>query len=330
MTEDKISDQTRPDVVTLVTFAVFVMIIAANFVAVRFTNRELPPFWGAGTRFTLAAGLFLLYALARRLALPRGRALVGVIAYGLLSFGLGYAFAYWALVEVPAGLASVIFALTTLFTLIFAAMARLEPFRMRGVAGSLIAIAGIAVMFGLQVGKDIPVVYIVAALAMSASFALGGVVVKAFPKVPLAMTNAVGMISGAPILLGLSVASGEAQVIPQNVATWVAQLYLILPGGVGLFALFIVLIRRWTASAVSYQAVLAPPVTALLSAVVLGEALTLGLFLGGALVLAGVYVGALAPDRAAQRKTKPQQAQLRPVAGSGPGKDELEQPGRRA
>ncbi len=58
--------------------------------------------------------------------------------------------------------------------------------------------------------------------------------------------------------------------------------------------------KRWTATGVSYQSVLSPPLTIALSAWLLQEPLTGGLFLGGALVLAGVYLGALAQDRRAR------------------------------
>ena len=47
---------------------------------------------------------------------------------------------------------------------------------------------------------------------------------------------------------------------------------------------------------VSYQTVLSPLVTIVLSAWLLDEPLTGGLFLGGSLVIAGVYAGALVPD----------------------------------
>jgi drug/metabolite transporter (DMT)-like permease len=83
-------------------------------------------------------------------------------------------------------------------------------------------------------------------------------------------------------------------VIPRQPATWAAQLYLIVPGSVGLFGLLLYLLARWTASAVSYQAVLSPPVAVALSWWLLGEQPSSGLFLGGALVLIGVYFGVIA------------------------------------
>ncbi len=40
-----------PDALTLAAFAVAVTLGGGNLLAVRVSNRELPPFWGAGLRF---------------------------------------------------------------------------------------------------------------------------------------------------------------------------------------------------------------------------------------------------------------------------------------
>lgn len=283
----------RPDPLTLAAFALFATLVAANFVAVRFTNRELPPFWGAGTRFGAAGLLFLAYAVARRLTAPRGRALAGALLYGVLQFGLGYALAYWALLEVPAGLAAVILASIPLFTLLFAAAARLERLRWGAIVGAVIAMAGVAVVSGEQALGGIPIASLLATLGSAASFSLAGVIVKASPPLPLATVNAVGMLTGAALLLALSRALGEAWSPPVERATWAAQLYLLLVGSVAMFALFLFVLKRWTASAVAYQAVLSPVIAIALSAWLLGEPVTAGLLLGSPLVLAGVYLGAM-------------------------------------
>src|SRR2546430_14518319 len=113
-----------------------------NFVAVRFSNRELPPFEGAALRFGIAALLFFGYALARGIALPRGRALVGAAAFGLLAFGGAYGFGYWGLVTAPAAVGSLAFALVPLITLLLAAAHGLERGTPRAPPGRAPAAAG--------------------------------------------------------------------------------------------------------------------------------------------------------------------------------------------
>jgi hypothetical protein len=94
----------------LLAFVTIVVLLGVNFVAVRFSNAELPPFWGAALRFTIASVVLFMIVLFRRLPLPRGMGLVGASLYGLLTFGFTYAFVYWALLYVPSGMASVTFA----------------------------------------------------------------------------------------------------------------------------------------------------------------------------------------------------------------------------
>ena len=60
--------------------------------------------------------------------------------------------------------------------------------------------------------------------------------------------------------------------------------------------LYLVVLARWAASRAAYVFVLSPFVTVLLSALLDKEPLGASLLLGGRLVLAGVYVGALRPN----------------------------------
>ena len=290
-------NSSQPDSLTLAGIAILVLLASANVIAVKFSNQELPPFWGAGTRFAVATVLFYGIVLFQRLEFPRGRALAGAVLFGILQFGLGFALAYWALLEVPASLASVFLATVPLFTLLFAFFARIESIRMRGILGALLAIAGTAIMFGTGTGKDIPVIYLLAALGAVVCFSLAPVVVKLYPQIHPAVMNTVGMFTGTLILLGLSLLYGESMIVPGKMETWMAQIYLITLGSVGVFGLILFLLKRWTASGVSYQTVLTPIVTIGLSAWLLGEPLTSGLFVGSIFIIAGVYIGALAPSR---------------------------------
>ena len=283
----------RPDRLTLLAFSTTILLGGANFVAVRFSNRELPPFWGASLRFAVASLLFFALVAALRLALPRRRALLGAVLYGTLTFGGTYALLYWGLVQVPAGLASLIMASGPLLTLLFAVAHRLEPFRLRGLLGALLALAGIGLMFAGPAQTNIPLLSLLAVLAGAACAAEASVLVKMLPGAHPITTNALGMASGALVLLAFSLLAGEARALPTEPDTWMALAYLVLLGSVGLFALFLFVIRRWTASATAYAFVLFPLVAVVLSALLEGEPVTLGLLAGGALVPAGVYLGAL-------------------------------------
>ena len=76
-----------------------------------------------------------------------------------------------------------------------------------------------------------------------------------------------------------------------------ALAYLVTLGSVGLFLALLTVVRRWTASATSYVFVLFPVATLVLEALLLGAPITAPAMAGAALVMAGVWLGALAPTR---------------------------------
>lgn len=301
-----------PDVLTLGSFAVAVTLGGANFLAVRFSNRELAPFWGAGLRFALAALLFVLIAVALRLRVPRGRRLALTAAYGSLNFAVSYALVYWALVRVPAGVAVVVLAIVPLGTLLLAAAQRLERLSRRGAVGALLALAGILWMAIGPREVVLPLgalaAMLVAALCISQSIILGKRLAANHPV----MTNAVGMTVGAALLLGFSTAAGESRALPQQAEARLAVAYLVTLGSVGLFVLVLLVVRRWTASATSYMFVLFPVVTMALGAWLADEPVSGQAIIGAALVMLGVWFGALSPE--ARRLAAPLPAHAPPPA----------------
>jgi drug/metabolite transporter (DMT)-like permease len=281
---------------TLLAFVGIVVFGGFNGVAIRFSNRELAPFWGATLRFGLAAVVLFAYVGARRVPLPRGTALLGSVLYGLLGFGATFGLVYWGLQEVPAGLAQVILAVVPLVTLIFAVLQGLERFRWRGLAGSLLALLGIGAVFADRLGSGVPVTSLLAVVGAAACMAETGIVVKRFPKCHPAANNAIAFAVGAVMLLALALITGEQLAVPAGVQTIAAVGYIALVGSVGVFSLFLYVISRWTASATSYAMLLMPLVAVAASAVLANEPISPAFLVGGAVVLAGVYVGAFAPS----------------------------------
>ncbi|HET9437143.1 MAG TPA: DMT family transporter [Gaiellaceae bacterium] len=279
--------------VTLAAFVAGSVLAGGNGVAIRFSNRELDPLWGATLRFVLAALPLLLLARALRLALPRGRALAGAVAFGLLQFAATFALLYYALVELHAGFTQIILALVPLLALGLAVAEREERFRAGALLGGVLAVVGVAVLSGAALPSPLPLLALLAALGAAVCFAQAAVLVRILPPVhPVAM-NAVGMSSGAAALFVLAVLAGDEIALPRKAATWEAVAYVALFGSIAVFLLYLFVLGRWEASRASYSFVLIPIVAIVLSAWLDDEPVGLGLVLGGALVLCGVYVGAL-------------------------------------
>lgn len=284
-----------PGVFTRVAFAVAVLFGGANFLAVRFSNRELEPFWGAGLRFALAAVLFVAIATVLRLPWPRGRLLALTVGYGLLTFTLSYALMYWALVRVTAGMAAVVLALVPLVTPLLARLQRLESLDRRALLGAALALGGILWMTIGPEGLIMPIGGLLAILAASLTISQSVILGKRVSSNHPAMTNAVGMSVGAVGLLALSAVAGEAWALPREPEARWAVAFLVIFGSVGLFVLMLLVMRRWTASASAYAFVLFPVVTMLLEAWLADEPLTVRGVSGAVVVMAGVWFGALAP-----------------------------------
>ena len=288
---------TRPSPATLVAFVFFVLIGGSNFVAVRFSNRELPPFFGAGVRFGAASLLLFAIALVAGISLPRGRALTGALTYGVLNFFVAYAFFYWGVQRVPAALAAVIFGGLPLLTLILAAAQGLERFRWRAVLGASIAILGVVVTVGAPANASVPLLYLGAVVVSAVGAAQTAIVIKRLPPIPPVAMNAVGMGLGAILLLLISALSGERWAVPTQSTTWYTLVFLVPIGSVLLFILYVFIVQRWTASAASFQFVLFPVVAALVAALIGEETIDAAVAVGGLLALVGVYLGALAQTR---------------------------------
>lgn len=280
-----------PDRVTAAAFALAVVLAGANGLAIGFSNDELPPYWGAGMRFLLAGLVCAAIVAARRLPVPRGRALVGMMGYGAIAIGLSFGLLYWALVEVPTGVGVLILALVPLLTLLLAVAQRVEPFRWLAAIGALVAAAGVSVISIDQLAGNVPVLPMLAAIGAAVGIAQSNVIIKRLPEVHPITTNAIAMLTGASLLVLVSLVLGETWVLPQRAVTWLAIGHLVLVGTVVVYALGLFVLTRWTASSASYMHILLPLVAVPLGAIFRDEPVTPLFLIGAVVVIVGVYIG---------------------------------------
>lgn len=303
-----------PGGMTMAVFLAAVVLGGGNFIAVRFSNTELAPFWGAGLRFGLAALLFTALSTALRLPWPRGLQLWQTMLYGVLAFALFYALMYWALVRVTAGVATIVLAIVPLVTVLLAAAHGLERLGARSAVGAVLAMGGIVWMVlgpqPVDIGLPALAAMLLAALTVGESI----IVSKRLSAQHAAMTNAVGMATGAVLLLVLSAFVGDPWVLPRSTEALWAVMYLVTLGSVGLFLLVLEVVKRWTASATSYLFVLFPVATLALGALLAGEPVTAQAVIGAAVVMAGVWFGALSPG--ARRVASPPPVAPTPAASA--------------
>ena len=277
----------------LAAFLVSAALAGGNAVGIRFSNRELDPLWGAGLRFGLAALLLLALLFALRLDFPRGQALAGAALFGVLNFGIGFALAYVALVELHAGFGQVLLALVPLATLLLAVLQGQERLHPAAILGTVLALAGVALMARAPC----------ASRCRCCRWWRRSAAPCALHRLRCSFDDCRRFIRWRSTPWGWpSVQSvcwlrrrslATASSCPPETETWLALAYLVVVGSVVVFLLYLFVLGRWRASRAAYVFVLIPFVTVLLSAWLDDEPITSGLVLGGALVLAGVYIGVL-------------------------------------
>jgi len=288
----------RPtDRLTLAAFLLMVLLAGGNAVGIKIAADELEPLWGAGLRFGISGLLFAAIGLLLRVPVPRGAALGGALLYGALAFGAAFGLGFTAIPMVGAGTAQLFFGLIPLMTLTLAPLHGLEPVKLRAILGSLVALGGVVILAVDRISLHVPLLGLVLAALAALMLAESGIVAKMTPRADPIATNAVGMLAGAVLLLPLSVILGEAWTLPTQQDTWLALAYLVFAGSVAVFWLFLVVLRRWDASVASFEFLLIPLATIPFSALLTHEQITPVMLVGGALILAGVYLGVLAPSR---------------------------------
>ncbi|MDX1416973.1 MAG: EamA family transporter, partial [Candidatus Promineifilaceae bacterium] len=229
--DNAVNHEGRPtgsDFSTLAAFGLFILIGGASSIGVLLVFRELTPFWSAALRFTLAALIFWLMVIGRRIPLPRGRALLGAILFGILGVGGSFIFVYLGLTRTPAALHQTIIAIVPLLTLFFAAAHKLEKITWRGLSGGILALVGIAIAAGghMVSGTDLSLPHVLACGLAAVCFAEASIVIKLFPHSHPYATNAIAMTIGAVMLAAASWLVGENWVLPATAITWLVLIYL--------------------------------------------------------------------------------------------------------
>jgi drug/metabolite transporter (DMT)-like permease len=296
-------------------FLVLALLWGSSFTLIKEALAGLSPAQLVLARLVLGAAVLLTVAAVTRAGLPRERVVWGhlaaaalfgnVIPFLLLSYGERSA---------GAGIAGVLVGATPLLTLTVAAFAladeRATP---RKLTGLLIGFAGLVVVVAPwrealgSIGGE------VACFGAAVSYALGFVYVRRFlsPRHLKPVSLAAGQVSVA-VLLQAAVSPflewGPVTVTPRIVVS------IVLLGALSTGLAYVLYFRlidevgATTASAVNY---VVPIAAVLVSAVVLGEAVTWNVIAGGLIVLAGMAYAENRLRRRTQAAPGPSPAQSR-------------------
>lgn len=281
----------------LQSFIAFIILTGSAPVAMKIAYQEMPPFWAGIVRFGFGAVIYWLLVIIKREELPRGRALLGSVLYGVLGLGFSFALMAWGLSKTSASISSIIQALVPLMTVLLSAVQGMERLTLRGVIGSLLAVIGTVITVGGAPSADASLPHIAAQVLAAGFMAQSGIVLKRYPVNPPIVTNAISISVAVVILAVASVVTGDQWVIPKQPGTWIALIYLIIFVTIFAFLLYLYVLNNWTVSRTSYSFVLIPLATFLIAVLLSQEKINLNFLLGAAIVLVGVLVGALLPQK---------------------------------
>ena len=223
--------------------------------------------------------------------------------FGVIAFALPYFFLYQAIGDAGSGTTMTVLAIVPLLTVLLSVVHGIERPRLLGVVGALIAAAGIVIVAANQLSLNVPLLAIALLLVAAVCQAESVVIVKRVPPGNPVAANALGMLLGGSLLIAVSLVAGESLALPTQSDTLLGMAYLIGPGSIGVFMLALYVLARWTASATSYAFLLFPLVAIVLGAVLFAEPVQPSFLLGGTVVVAGVYVGAIYRPRVATADT---------------------------
>jgi drug/metabolite transporter (DMT)-like permease len=253
-------------------FLACIVIWGSTWIAITFQLGRVAPEASVFYRFLLASFLLFGYCLARRLPLAYSLREHGWIAlFGVLMFGVSYILVYFAEEHVVSGLVAVGYSASPLLGMLGMWAFFGTPMTRRVTAGSLLGIAGIALVFWPELGRRHPgdpmLGAIFTASAVIAS-TLGSMVAHRNQSagLPLWQTMAWGMLYGALFALACTVAGGKQLAFDAAASYVLSLLYLTLFGSIVAFAAFLTLLQRIGAARSGYIGVMVPIVALLISA----------------------------------------------------------------
>lgn len=272
-------------------FAALISVVlwASAFVGIRAAGRSFSPGALALGRLALGTALLGALALARPLVRPSRRELALLVLAGLLWFGVYNVALNEAEQRVDAGTAAMLVLIAPIFIVALAAAFLKERATPNLLLGGALALTGVVVIgFATSTGSA-SLVGVILCLVAALSSAIGLVAEKPVLNRISALQAtwtccAVGALFCLPYAPSLV---RELQVAPTGGIAWLLFLG-VFPTSIA-FTTWAYALARGSAGRLAATAYLVPPITIVMSWLILGEVPSVIAVLGGALCLVGVY-----------------------------------------
>ena len=280
---------------------VSVILWAAAFVGIRAAGRSFSPGALALGRLTIGSLLLGTLLATRPSVRPtRGEFLLLMLA-GVLWFGIYNIVLNDAERRVDAGTAAMLVLVAPIFIVALAAVFLKEPTTPNLLLGGVLAFSGVVLIGFATTSRHAPLAGVILCLVAAAASAIGLVAEKpVLRRVSALQATWTCCVVGAVVCLPFaSLLIRELEAAPASGIAWLVFLG-VFPTSIA-FTTWAYALARGTAGRLAATAYSVPPITIVLSWLILGEVPALLAVLGGALCLVGVYIARKEPTALAMR-----------------------------
>ena len=297
----------RPRWVLPGAFVLLGLIWGSSFAWIKIAVADVPPATLVAWRMSLGAFGMLALIAALRLPRPRGAGeWLPLVVLGAVNAAIPIFLISWGQQWVDSGTAAVLNSLAPIFSLLIAGLAlRVEPVTALRVIGLLLGFVGAAVLASRQLDLRADAAGLIGAMAVvvaAFSYAVGA----SYARHRIERTHRY-VVAGGTLLFAavdawvLALLADGGVVVPTQVSSLVAILWLGILGSFVAYVLFFFLIEHLGATMASMVTYLFPVVGVGLGVLALGETMDVRLALGTILVLIGIIVVSLRYDAAVSR-----------------------------
>jgi drug/metabolite transporter (DMT)-like permease len=294
----------RADLSVIVPFVIFTLIWGSTWIVIRDQLGLVPAHWSVTYRFIIAAAAMAVVARIKGDAMRIGRGGLAAAAFlGLMQFCVNFNAVYLAEHHITSGLVATVFALLLIPNTLFAWAVLGQRPSGRFVVSSLVAVAGIVLLFAHELGEHPARAHaIVLGIGLTLAGMIGASAANVFQaraevrRFPLFALLAWSMAIGALLDGALALVVAGPPVIEWRIGYWAGLLYLALFASALAFSLYFPVVRRIGPAKAAYSSVVVPIIAMTFSTWLEGYRWT-PMAAAGALLALGGMLGALSRSR---------------------------------
>jgi drug/metabolite transporter (DMT)-like permease len=298
----------RSTLAVALALATVYLVWGSTYLAIRVTDRTMPPFLMSSVRFLIAgAALYLFASRGRSRPTLQQWGAAAIVGAALLLVGNGGV--AWAETRLESGLAALIVAIIPLWVALLDRLFFGRRLSLPAIIGLVVGFAGVALLVRPGGGGD--VVAMLVLVATTSAWAGGSLYARgaALPESPL-LSAAMQMLAAGVFLGVFGLATGEASSIGADTFATkpvIAFVYLVLVGSLIAFSAYAWLLKNVRISIVATYAFVNPVVAVALGTLFLNESIGWTTLVAGAAIVVAVVliVTARTPSPKAREEHRP-------------------------